>query len=134
MAAEGTIVDLDALVPADKRIAFRGKTFTVPGDLPLVTYLKLNRMAGEQEDGVTESALLDNMIEALVQLFAWKLPEDHPDRLWLDGEFRGLGLETVTNMIATIYPADTEPEEDPVPVDDPDPPQAPDGETTTTTS
>lgn len=128
------IVDLDALVPADKRIAFQGKTYTVPGDLPLVTYLKLNRMAAEQEgEDVTEATLMDSMIEALVQLFAWKLSDDDPQRAELDTAFRGLGIDTITNMIGKIYPTEEPADaEDPVDADAADPQTEPDGETTTT--
>lgn len=128
------IVDLDILVPADKRVAFRGQTFTVPGDLPLVTYLKVNKIAGDQEGGATEAQLLEGMVEALVEVFAWKLPEDDDKREWLRTEIGKLGVDTITQMLGKIYPAmESEDEEPVIDADAAGPQTPPDGETTTTT-
>lgn len=129
------IVDLDVLVPADKRVAFRGQTFTVPGDLPLVTYLKVNKIAGEQEDGATEVQLLEGMVEALVEVFAWKLPEDDEKREWLRVEIGKLGVDTITQMLGKIYPSmgGEEVDGEVVDADTAGPQTLPDGETTTTT-
>lgn len=129
----GEIVDLDILVPADKRVSFRNQTFTVPGDLPLVTYLKVNKIAGDQESGATEAQLLEGMVEALVEVFAWKLPEDDPKREWLREEIGKLGVDTITQMLGKIYPAmESDDEEEVVDADAAGPPMPSDGETTTT--
>lgn len=105
------ITDLDTLVPDDKKVHLQGETYVVPGDMPLTTYLKVQRTATRQEEGADQGALLDSMVDAVADLFVWRLPEGE-DRSAKHNRIRdvlmGLGLRTVTQILGKIYPSDDE--------------------------
>lgn len=122
------ITDLDALVPDDKKVALKGETYTVPGDMPLTIYLKVNRAASRQEDGADQGELLDSMVDAVADLFVWNMAEGTPEREQRHAKVRDilmrLGLRTVTQILGKVYPNDDEEEaeSEPIAADQTDPP------------
>ena len=106
------ITDLDTLVPDDKKVALKGETYIVPGDMPLTTYLKVSRSASRQEEGADQAELLESMVDAVADLFVWKLAEGTPEREERHAKVRAvlmsLGLRTVTQILGKIYPSDDE--------------------------
>jgi hypothetical protein len=102
------IIDLDILVPADKKASLGGKTYTVPGDMPMETYLKVAKVSAAEDSGADEGELLGEMVEALVELFAYKLPDDTTDagksaRDEVRGVLRKLGIRTITQILGKLY-------------------------------
>lgn len=128
------IIDLDALVPDDKRVTLKGRTYTLPGDMPMATYLRVSAIAQMQDGGATQEDLLGSTVDALVELFFWTdRNADEADKERLAVQFRGMGVRTVMAIISKVYPSD---EDDGADVDadqvaaDPTPPAS--GTTTTT--
>lgn len=103
-------IDLDAMLPASKTAKLGGFTYRLPGDMPLVTFLTVNQVNSMQEDGEQDSvAVLNKMVDALVDLFAWHLPEDDADsRERIRGELKRRGMEFIASLLSTLYPADAE--------------------------
>lgn len=100
------ITDLDVLVPPARKVLLKGKTYTLPGDMPLETYLKVNLLGDRQSDGVQVSDLVTEMVSALVDLFTREPQTPAPDVEELRRIFLGLGFETVTQFLGKIYPID----------------------------
>lgn len=104
-----SITDLDTLVPADKKVLLKGRTYVLPGDMPLEIYLRVNRASQMQDAGADAEELLRDMVAALVDLFCWTLPKDDGEsREHIKGVLMGLGLRTVTQLLGRIYPVDEE--------------------------
>lgn len=129
------ITDLDVLVPPDRKVMLGGRVYTLPGDMPLETYLKVNLMAQQQEEGVTEEVLVNHMVDALVDLFVRLMPEGDT-RTEAEGTLRkrflSMGLRTVTTLLNKIY-EEEEVDGDPVEADNVDP-SPPSGTTPSTAS
>lgn len=103
-------LDLDALLPDTKAVKFGGREYAVPGALPLVTFLKVNRVNQEREGD--QLAAFDDMVEAMVQLFCWHLPESDTDaRTRVRTEVGSRDLEFLGGLLGLIYPADLEDDE-----------------------
>lgn len=101
--------DLDALVPDEVTARLGGKDYTLPGDLPLDIYLRINR-AGELEDE-DEQAALDGVVNAMVDLFSYNYqtkPEYEAIRTQVDGVLRKRGVRFNTRLLQAIYGEDEE--------------------------
>lgn len=132
-------IDLDDLVPADKPVKFAGREFRLPGDMPLVTYLQMNRLSSAQEgEDLDEIQLLNDMVGSMVDLFLWNVTENVEDtRAFLRTQLERRGMGMITNMLGRIYPME-EPaqagDDGAVDADAATPPTATDGQTITTSS
>lgn len=99
-----SIKDLDALVPTDKRVQLDGVVYTLPGDLPLEIYLRVNK-AGALEDDDEQKAL-DEMIGAMVDLFSHSSkgkPTYDNVRDRVDAALRSRGIRFNTALLQNIY-------------------------------
>lgn len=99
-----SIKDLDALVPSNKRVQLGGVQYTLPGDLPLEIYLRVNK-AGALED-IDEQQALDEMIDAMVDLFAFyhkDKPTETETRNRVSAELRRRGIRFNTMLLQNIY-------------------------------
>jgi hypothetical protein len=97
------IIDLDELVPADKYATLAGAKYRLPGDMPLVTFLKVSKIENLGEDADPQEAMLE-MVDALVELFAWNLPtHDTEAREKLREQLMRLGLDTLVSLLGKLY-------------------------------
>jgi hypothetical protein len=106
-----TYKDLDALVPTDRTVKLGGVVYTVPGDLPLEIYIRVNK-ASELE-GVDEQAALDQMVGAMVDLFAWLYsdkPEESRIREDVGKVLKSRGVRFNTTLLQHVYRDDLEDE------------------------
>lgn len=99
-----TITDLDALVPSDKKVLLGGRTYVVPGDIPMEVFVKVNK-AGllEEED---EVAAIEVMVEALTDLFTARsegLANYAATREEVFGVLRARGVRTISRMLQAVY-------------------------------
>ena len=97
------IVDLDALLGDDKRVKLGGKTYTLPADLPVELYLKINRAAKE---GMDDALMVETLYDEVLDLFRYKAP---------DLDALPLSMNQLVGAIGAIYgdKPDDESEEDP---------------------
>ncbi len=140
--SDSNIIDLDILVPVDKVARLGGVAYTIPGDMPMVTYLKMNQLGVMQERDAPQEELVAALVDAITELFTWQLTDRglHEEAKTvadqLDAKLRRLSVTNVTQFLAHLYPPDEEgPAEGDVeapPVDPPAP--ASDGTTTTPTT
>ena len=134
----GNIIDLDDLVPEDIRVTLKGRTYTLPGDMPMATYLRVSAIAQKQDGGATQQELLDSTVDALVELFFWNEGDraEQADKDRLAKQFRGMGVRTIMSIIGKAYPPDDDDADVEVDADavaaDPTPPAS--GTTTKTSS
>lgn len=124
-------IDLDVLLPDSKPVTLGGVQYQIPGDMPLVTFLKVNEVNVKQgEDDADPAALLGEMIECLVELFAWHIPEDDAaTREQIRVQLKRRDMSFVAQLLSTLYPKDAEDLEE-VPEDADGPPTATTGTTT----
>lgn len=97
--------DLDILVPPLKRVKFGGREFTLPGDMPMETFLQIN-LAGEQEK---ETHQMDALIDAIAMLFTMELnPDVDPEavRSHVSSTLRKRGVRYAFKLLGAIYTAD----------------------------
>lgn len=108
-----TYKDLDALVPTDKEVKLGGVKYTLPGDLPLEVYVRVNKAASLE--GESEQEALDQMVEAMVDLFSW-LYRDKPEATRIRKEvkdtLKSRGIRFNTSLIKHIYGEDVDGEVD----------------------
>lgn len=105
--------DLDALVPEEVTARLGGKDYTLPGDLPLDIYLRINNAGALEDDD--EQAALDGVVNAMVDLFSYNYqtkPEYEAIRQQVDGVLRKRGVRFNTRLLQAIYGEDKEPETD----------------------
>ena len=99
-----TYVDLDALVPSDKEVRLGGQTYSLPGDLPLEIFVKVNKASELEEDD--EAAALNEMLAAMAELFAWKY-KDKPEYDSVKSRaikvLEGRGIRFNTRLLENIY-------------------------------
>lgn len=114
MTDAGTIIDLDALVPADKKVTLKGQVYTVPGDMPMTVFLKMQKAAAlDGAEDITDEQLADAMIDPLWELFTYQLAADAVEaRAKLRRDLETLGLGTYVKILPSIYGKDAEPDED----------------------
>lgn len=104
------IIDLDVLVPDDKTVKFGGTEYRVPGDMPLETYLRVQRTQTLQNADASETDILEAMVTLLCDLLAFYHPGDAEVRKTLDKELRRRGVSKLIDLLSAIYP----PEDDEV--------------------
>lgn len=105
--------DLDALVPEDVNVKLGGVQYTLPGDLPLEIYVRVNKASElEQED---EEGAVDQVVSAMVDLFAWMYqdkPEETRIRADVKKVLRSRGIRFNTGLLQNIYKQDIQDAED----------------------
>lgn len=107
--------DLDALVPDDVSVKLGGTVYTLPGDMPLEIYVRVNK-ASELEDD-NEQAALDGVVNAMVDLFSWLYqgkPEENRVREDVRRTLKGRGIRFNTSLLQNIYGKDIEATEEAV--------------------
>jgi hypothetical protein len=96
--------DLDALVPDDTHVKLGGVQYTLPGDLPLEIYVRVNKASElEAED---EEAAVSQVVSAMVDLFAWLYqdkPEESRIRTDVEKTLRSRGIRFNTRLLQNIY-------------------------------
>lgn len=85
------IIDLDAILPEDKKVKLGGKVYTLPPDLPAEVFLKMTSLA---ESGASESEITAAMYDELLELFRYKQP---------DLEKLPISLSQIVNAVGLIY-------------------------------
>ena len=88
------IINLDELLPEEKQVTIQGKTYRLPGDLPVELYLRINN-AAKQKD-LTESETIELLYGELLELFRYGDPK--LTRL-------PLGVGQLVQVIPAIYGA-----------------------------
>ena len=66
------IIDLDAALPPDKQVRIGGEVHTLPGDIPVELFLRIQRAAAELEAATTAgdvTASIGDLHEAILTLF-----------------------------------------------------------------
>lgn len=97
--------DLDALVPTDKTVKLGGVEYTLPGDLPLEIYLRMNK-AGSLEDE-DDKAALDELVGATVALFTHFEKEGDPTvAATVEEVIRSRGVKFLFEMVNNVYKED----------------------------
>lgn len=103
--------DLDLLVAPDKQVKFGGREFTLPGDMPMETFLRIN-LAGEKENAAEQ---LDELVSAISELFAFVHTDsdltiseikDHVSKT-----LRRRGVKYAFKLLGEIYKNDETPKE-----------------------
>lgn len=96
------VVDLNALVPARKKVALGSRTYEIPGDMPMEVYLRAQ--ASFSSDDEFEST--NNIKQAFQDLMLWYVPlgeEGAAVRRELDNDIRPLGVRTIMALLGGIY-------------------------------
>lgn len=88
------IVDLDQFLGADKRVKLRGQTYTLPPDLPVEVYLRIQRAATE---GLEEREQVETLYGELLELFRYGDPKI---------EKLPLGMTQLLIVIPAVYNPD----------------------------
>lgn len=98
--------DLDALVPTDKTVKLGGVEYTLPGDLPLEIYLRMNK-AGALEDE-DDKAALDELVGATVSLFTHMYNDDvaAQNAATVEKVLRSRGVKFLFEMVSNVYKED----------------------------
>lgn len=99
--------DLDALVPTDKTVKLGGVEYKLPGDLPLETYLRMNK-AGSLED-TDDKAALDELVGASVGLFTHFITNEQEKNevaATVDKVIRARGVKFLFEMVNNVYKED----------------------------
>lgn len=112
-----TYKDLDALVPAEKEVKLGGSKYTLPGDLPLEVYVRVQKASALEDDG-DEQAALEEMVGALTDLFVEGVRGqaiEKAAREQVEATLRSRGIRFITSLIRNIYGEDPEPEVEPDP-------------------
>lgn len=104
------VTDLDAMLPSDKPIKLGGKTYLIPGDMPLVTFLRVNEVNDLQgQEDVSSVTVLGRMVDALVDLIAWHLPEGDADaRATIRDDLQKHDMSFMANLLTTLYPGEAD--------------------------
>jgi hypothetical protein len=105
--------DLDALVPTDKQVRFGGITYSLPGDIPLEIFVRVNK-AQALEDEDRDSEAMEELVGSLTDLFSVKSegrPEYDSVRTTVEKVLRSRGVKVLTQLIQNIY-SDDEPLKD----------------------
>lgn len=125
----GAVKDLDVLVPDDLSVKFGGVTYAVPGDFPLVIFLRVNRIA--QESAGDQVKEIEGMIDCLVDLFTWNTADLDVNevRASVRKVLERRGVRFAMQLLGKLYGEEPEPEADPTP--EPALPEAQNGTTST---
>jgi hypothetical protein len=127
-------VDLDAFVSSNITVTLDGKEYTLPGDLPMEIYLRVNQ-ASDMEDE-SESKALSLLVDTLVDLFTILAPEDRKPQIQSDvsSVLQRRGVMFSMQLMRHIYGADEEVAADEASEDSADPTPAQETGTTNTTN
>lgn len=68
------IINLDELLPADKKVELNGVVYTLPGDIPTPLYLKITGFEPDSEEAA-ERQVIENLYNALLELFQYGNPD-----------------------------------------------------------
>jgi hypothetical protein len=114
------IIDLDALVRPNKQVKLNNVVYSVPGDLPLEIFLRINH-AGEEETE-DETKAMEMMIDAIVDLVNWLTPETDKSlsKLNIEQAVKRFGIRGIMQVLNVIYKEDEEKKGDD-PEGEPDP-------------
>lgn len=99
--------DLDALVPTDKTVKLGGIEYTLPGDLPLEIYLRMNKASSLEDDD--DQAALDELVGASVALFTHTVSseqEGNERAEIVEKVLRARGVKFLFEMVSNIYKED----------------------------
>jgi len=66
------LIDLDELLGDDKKVKVGGTIYTLPPDLPVELYFKINRFAGTD---ATDVEMIETLYAEVLQLFRYKNPD-----------------------------------------------------------
>lgn len=88
-------VDLDALAPRPTRVKLGGKWWTVPGDMPMPLFLRIQGYEQRVDSGEDETAILTELQDELLALF-----QVHHPALKVLPE---IGILTLLQSIGAIY-------------------------------
>lgn len=62
-------VDLDALAPRPKRVKLAGKSWQLPGDMPMGLFMRIQSYEQRAEKGEDEASMLAELSDELLALF-----------------------------------------------------------------
>lgn len=97
------ITDLDELLSPDKKVKLAGKTYTLPGDLPVELYLRITNFNDAE---TSEREAIEAMYDEVLGLFRYKEP---------NLKALPLTMPQLVLAIARIYGDDTAEEDAPAP-------------------
>jgi|SRR6185312_6118341 len=103
------VIDLDVVVPELKKVRLGGKTYKVPGDMPMEIFLRLNRAENiKDEDGSPDNvAQLEALIEVITDLLVWELDDDdtdtEPTRQRVADVVKSRGIRFTFELMRSIY-------------------------------
>lgn len=89
------IIDLDALVPPDKHVKVNGKTYTLPGDLPVEMYLRIQQASKNLATETDQS--IEEIRKSIIALFQVRDPKVTAEDL------AGMGIEMQTTLLTRVY-------------------------------
>lgn len=110
-----TYKDLDALVPDEKKVVLGGQKYTLPGDLPLEVYVRVQKASALEDDG-DEQGALEQMVGALTDLFIENIKGQVVEaaaREHVQDTLRSRGIRFVTTLLRNIYGEEEEVTPDP---------------------
>jgi hypothetical protein len=113
------ITDLDALVPADRIVRIGGEEYSVPGDMPMETYLTMARIQQEQDalsddDADRGPALIHEMTNVIVSLITANISASgRPEaEAKLKRLFNQRGIQFGMKVLGAIYDVEEDEAED----------------------
>lgn len=113
------IEDLDVLVPVAKQVRLGGQVYTLPADMPMEIFLRVN-LAGRVKDADGEPDQMEQikqLTSCLVDLFTYELPPDadaDAAKQVVHDVLMARGVRYVFELLKNIYKMDeAESDEDP---------------------
>jgi hypothetical protein len=103
------IIDLDDLVPQDKTVTFAGRRLTVPGDMPMEVFLKVQKVAqmaeAEEPPDDAEVQASSLMRDSLRQVLCWNVKGEGSGQIReeIDAQLDLLGPRAFMQMLTRIY-------------------------------
>lgn len=98
------IIDLDAVVGDPKKVKLRGKTYTLPPDMPVELYLRLTQLQGEEDPDTDQ---IRAMHDEVLKLFRDSFYGDPK----LTALPEGLGIKSLMRLIIDVYGEQVDEEE-----------------------
>lgn len=95
--------DLDALLPTRLNVKFGGKSYQIPGDMPMSIYLRTQHAF---DDATEETESTNQLREAFIELLTFYKPEDEDARKQIENDLREIGVRTVIKLLGTMYKTD----------------------------
>lgn len=89
------IIDLDAALPPDKKVRLAGATYTLPGDLPVELFLRVQRASSEMQTNVDEDTVR-GLSDAILELFRTRNPQ-------MKALPTSLGIGQLVTMLISVY-------------------------------